>query len=179
MEVKPVFVEDVFSEDVFSVIADHLKAIDYYPVDLGNATMFAQELQPTICEMIEGAISKHWGKELVPIKTFARYNDEWLDTSFRVHSDGEIEGQQPTVAAVYYIDCGGSGTALMSHSTYGSRGKGIFIEDDGLWQVDQFVEGKPNSMVVYEADAFHTRYPHQAKDTRLVIVSFMREANDE
>lgn len=174
MSVKFICKEDVFSGEDHLALDQYLKTMSYFPVDLGDATMYAGELPPFLKKLVEDKISEIWGEELVPIATFARLNDEDLDNLFRVHSDGEIQGQQPTVAAVYYIECGGSGTALMSHPDHGDRGVGIFTEDDGLWHIDKLIPGDANSMVVYEADAFHTRHPHQTDDTRVVIVSFLR-----
>jgi hypothetical protein len=173
--VKSVLIENVLLGEDHLEFEQYLKTMQYYPVDLGDDTMFAGELPPGMAKTLEDKISEHWGTPLEAIATFARINDENLDFRFRVHSDGIIQGEQPTVAAVYYIESGGSGTALMSHPDHGECGVGIFTEDDGNWELESFFPGESNSLAIYNADAFHTRYPHQAMDTRVVVVSFLKE----
>jgi hypothetical protein len=173
--IESVLMEDVFDGEDHLALDQCLKTMSYFPLELDeHATMYAGELPTPLARLIEGKVQEAWGEELTPIATFARLNDTELDNTFRIHSDGLVQGQQPTVAAVYYIENGGSGTALMTHEEYGDQGSGIYTTDDGKWTVGEFVAGNANSMFVYEAQAFHTRYPEKSEDTRVVIVSFLK-----
>lgn len=117
------------------------------------------------------------GDELKLLTMFMRYNSPEVDTSFRVHSDGAILGEHADWACVYYLDDGETGTALFDHPEYGSFSRDglIFTKDDGKWEAHQEFPQVANSMAIYRADSFHSRWPHQAVDDRFVIVGFFKE----
>ena len=125
---------------------------------------------------------------------FARCSTATVDTGARIHSD---HGMGATHAWVWYSQdppedpdpTGGTlhGTAFFTHKVFGERVQGtteeherILVEeamDESRWTVRQIAPMKRNRLVVYPADLFHSRYPHDgwgasARNGRVVVVGF-------
>lgn len=160
-------------EDLWQFIAGQ----DFQDIKIDeDVTMSVCDVPEEIKELITKEVIKLTGVKLKPIVIYTRYNDEEVDTSFRVHSDGSVMGQEVAYASVLYLTTGETGTALLRHPEYGSISKGnIYTEDDGKWQVYDFAPEVENSMVVYPAARYHSRWPAKSKSERFVIVGFFGE----
>lgn len=166
-------------EDLEKVKA-HLTSTDYLTYPLGEGVdMYVCDIPPSIKEFILDVVQGVTRKKLEAVATFARYNSPDMDTSFRIHSDGLINGEQPDVACVLYLTTGNNGTALFTHEKYGDfpeeGEEKIHTEDDGLWQMYDYCEEVENTMFVYDAKCFHSRWPSKADNHRFVIVGFFKE----
>lgn len=173
-------VEGLLSEDELSQLKEELARSDYMPLPLGDGVVMSVcALSQSAKTFIADAVERAWGKPLSIIEMFCRYNSPSLDTSFRIHSDGLIQGLEPDVASVLYLTTGQTGTALFEHPEHGTEGRGmIFREDDGLWKLTEYSEEIENNAVIYDANRFHSRWPPQADNHRFVIVGFYQEVND-
>lgn len=154
-----------------------LSRSDYMPLPLGDGVVMSVcALSQAAKFAIADAVERAWGKPLSIIEMFCRYNSPTLDTSFRIHSDGLIQGLEPDVASVLYLTTGPTGTGLFEHPEHGTGGKGkIFTEDDGQWKLSEFSEEVENNAFIYDANRFHSRWPPQADHHRFVIVGFYQE----
>lgn len=134
-------------------------------------------------EALHAAIQASTGKELEMLQCFCRFNDKDTDTTFRIHSDGEVEGEQPTVAAVYYVNGGHTGTALFAHSVYGTYPaeweERIHTENDHNWIVTQYADQRANDLFIYDARQYHSRWPAESADSRFVVVCFLKEKTND
>jgi hypothetical protein len=140
----------------------------------GEAKMWAQEATPYEEDLLHRTVEQQVGRPLKMLQTFLRYNFPEDTQKFRMHSDGIVLGEQPDVACVYYIKPGGSGTATYKHPVYGAEGQGTFNEDDGLWEMVDKCEGKPDRLLIYPARAYHQRHPFKVAEERIVIVGFYK-----
>lgn len=170
-------VEGLLSPEELAELKVELSRADYMPLPLGDgAVMSVCALSQTAKSTIADAIEAAWGKPLSIIELFCRYNSPGVDTSFRIHSDGLIQGLEPDVASVLYLTTGHTGTGLFEHPEHGTGGKGkIFTEDDGQWKLSEFSQEKENNAFIYDANRFHSRWPPQADHHRFVIVGFYQE----
>lgn len=170
-------VEGLLSEDELSQLKEELARSTYIPLPLGDGVVMSVcALSQSAKTFIADAVECAWGKPLSIVEMFCRYNSPDLDTSFRIHSDGLIQGLEPDVASVLYLTTGSTGTGLFEHPEHGTEGRGmIFREDDGQWKLTEYSEEIENNAVIYNANRFHSRWPPQASSHRFVIVGFYQE----
>lgn len=173
-------IEEVLPEDLLTQVKQHLTKAEYFEYPLGgDVNMFVCDIPQEVKDHIHWVIEKHTELVLTPIATYARYNSPTTDTSFRIHSDGLINGEQPDVAAVLYLTTGRTGTGLFTHQTYGEEPEQgeekIHTEDDGEWLCYAYGMEIENDMFIYPANKFHSRWPSQADHHRFVIVSFLKQ----
>lgn len=138
--------------------------------------MYLAKTPKATAEELLLAVNKHG--EFEQIESVIRTNDQWRDTQFRIHTDSEIQGQQPSHAVIAYFTTDiNTGTAFYSSLTHGDSSKTpkVFIEDDGTWQTYTKMSAKDNTAVLFGADLFHMRYPRICVVPRYVIVSFLKE----
>jgi hypothetical protein len=123
------------------------------------------------------------------IFSFIRNAYKEFDTTWRRHADNIINGYKTDMASVLYINNNTNitknGTAFYNHIKYGkSLPKNISeneynrmiiedSEDDSKWDITQIVEAKPNRMLIYCSQDFHSKYPNKINiGERIVLVSF-------
>lgn len=178
---EPLTINDVLDLHTYNLLTASVQETEFKAIPLGaGVKMYATEAPQEVTEAVWSIVSLAIGKELKTIAMFVRYNDEFMDTSFRIHSDGEVLGEQPTVACVLYLNSGETGTALFEHDIYGSYPADwedkVHTEDDMGWVVVNYAPQVANSMFIYDARQFHSRYPHQADGPRFTLVGFFKEA---
>jgi len=124
-----------------------------------------------------------------PILGFFREAKENQDNDWRIHNDSIIEGQRPDRAAVLYVSeekfNGLNGTAFWEHKMYGDkfldespeRYDKLIIEDSNdldKWILKSIVGHKQNRLLSYPCDYFHSKYPHEFINSRIVFVLFYK-----
>lgn len=177
----PLTIHEAFPEDTVAALKSYLQRAEFKAVPLGDdVEMYAAIAPQEVTDTILKLASEEYGQDLESLQCFCRYNSPDMDTTFRIHSDGEILGEQPTIAAVYYVNSGDTGTALFTHHAHGNHpryndSEHIFTEDDSEWILTDYVEQKENTMFLYDARQFHSRWPQQSDDHRFTVVAFMKE----
>lgn len=123
------------------------------------------------------------------ILTFIREAYDGFDNSARIHADGIINNQKCDLAKVLYINnpdyVTPNGTAFWEHHKLGpelpedvtdEEFNRLLIEDSNnldLWKQTDFVESKPNRLLTYNANCFHSKWPCNIdKGKRIVLVAF-------
>lgn len=172
-------ISNVLDEHTYKLLTASIQETEFKAIPLGaGVKMYATEAPQEVAEAVLSIVSEAVGKELKTVATFVRYNDELMDTSTRIHSDGEVLGEQPTVACVLYINSGETGTALWDHPLWGPSPTDwedkVHVEEDG-WELAGYAPQVANSMFIYDARQFHSRYPHQADGPRFTLVGFFKE----
>ena len=178
-------VKDIFPEAEFKEIRDHFKSLTYVPFPLDKPQILYLAPVPVhINAPLLAKIEEAVGCEFKVITTYARLNSENHDTLFRIHADSKIYGSRPTHAAVFYLDSHDfAGTGLYEHPVYGRKAVlpeyFVFKEDDGLWSPYLKYFQRENTMLIYESDRYHGRFPWKSfgqneKDGRIVIINFLQ-----
>lgn len=170
-----VVISPVLPWDMYSDLLDNTGDHPDHNVNLGDINMYVSEVPDKFKKEIMDELEFELGRSLSLITMFTRYNSSELDSSFRIHSDGKILGEQPDVAFVYYL-WGTSGTALFSHPKHGEKSDigEVFTEDDGEWVMSLYNPPSTNSMLIYDASSFHSRWPPKEEHKRAVIVGFLK-----
>lgn len=173
-------IENVLTAGIFDAIQNTARISHYEPIVREDETSIYVSDCPNFFEkkiniVLEGEIG-----EFSTITSYFRKNTPEIDSHFRVHSDRDILGENPTHGVVYYLDIESGGTGFYNHKTYGES---LPIEtdqpeseygDESLWTFREHIEGKPNRMIAYPASVFHMRHPVKSVSDRIVWVSFIK-----
>lgn len=128
------------------------------------------------------------GRKIRSILCFLREASKDKDNNWRIHNDTEIMGEQPDRAAVLYIKSNEkklSGTAFWEHENYGNTYINSNLKefdrmltedanDKSKWRLNSVVGFEKNRILSYPCEYFHSKYPNQYQDQRIVLVMFYK-----
>ena len=182
-----IYIKDNFLPD--ALYKEVLKYCDEFEeVKTPGKSFWIKELPVTFVNYIEKSLQKIEGKKIKNILCFAREAKENQDNTWRIHNDTIIEGQQPDRAVVLFLKANEDklhGTAFWEHENYGHT----YIEsntkefnrmlkedanDKSKWKLNSIIGYKGNRLLSYPCNYFHSKYPNEYKDQRIVIVMFYK-----
>jgi hypothetical protein len=174
---------DVLDPIALKKLKQHAINATYDKMWLDEQTCMHYAWPPKVInDQLNDKIRNTLGFNFRDIASFLRLNTSTIDTDFRIHNDAAIHGIKPTHAVVFYLEESMvSGTALFSHPEHGKQSNEVkvFTKDDGLWKSYYLYYARENSMLVYNANLFHGRFPWKAfgknkYDGRIVLVKFLK-----
>lgn len=174
--------DNFLPEELFKQLQYHCSKHDFRIVEVGAKLFSILETPLEIIDLIQE-------KEHDLILTFIREAHDGFDNDFRIHADGIINGKKCDVAKVFYINnlegVTENGTAFWKHHIHGvelpkdvtnEEFDRLLTEDANnldLWEQIDFVAAKPNRMLTYKSNNFHSKYPSNIKEgIRIVLVAF-------
>jgi hypothetical protein len=152
-------------------------------------SFWVKEIPNPIMDIIKFEIEHLEHNRIEPILGFLREAKEDQDNDWRIHNDSIIEGEQPDRACVLYISdtkqSGLHGTAFWEHKKHGDRFKNASIEEQNrlliedandldLWDLKSIIGHKQNRLISYPCNYFHSKYPNEFIDNRVVFVMFYK-----
>ena len=184
-------IDDFLPEWMLDDIKSNLTNNNFVEHVVGDKPFYTQPSNPVIDKYILDKLGKIEGKELQNILSFFRVSTDKLDTNWRIHSDLNIEGQNPDRAIVLYISKSTNedlhGTALWSHKKYGKKlpkdttneefDRMITSESENLdmWKLNSVIGYEQNRVISYPANYFHSKYPNKSwRSGREVFVMFYK-----
>tara|TARA_R110000765_G_scaffold202356_1_gene307646 strand:- start:220 stop:789 length:570 start_codon:yes stop_codon:yes gene_type:complete len=143
-------------------------------------------------KFITKKISEIEGCYIENILCFFREAKQNQDNDWRIHNDSIIEGKQPDRALVLYLSENNNklnGTAFWTHKEYGDiyKQKGIkkfnkLLKEDSndisKWNLNTVIGHKPNRLISYPCNYFHSKYPNEFLNSRKVLVMFYKQLNE-
>ena len=161
---------------------------EFDKVETPGKDFFVKELPSELIHYIERSLEKLEGKDIKSIICFAREAKQGQDNDWRIHNDTIIEGQQPDRAMVLFVKANEDklhGTAFWEHENYGytyqeSDNKEfdrMLVEDandKSKWKLNSVIGYKDNRLLSYPCNYFHSKYPNEYKDQRIVVVMFYK-----
>jgi hypothetical protein len=181
----PIILQNVLSPPVFAEALEIARTKEMVKVRMDYGDIAIGMHTPTkVCDILTKAASDIIGKELISNISFIRLNHSKTDVTPRIHSDQSTMGQID-VASVFYFETSEHGTALFEHPEYGRvwrPGLRTVFKDPTDWSIYAHYAAVKNSMLIYSADMWHSRWPtisygDDQSNGRLVIVNFMRYRN--
>jgi len=156
-------------------------------------SFWIKELPGEFSSYITKRLESLEGKKIKNILCFLREAKQGQDDQWRIHNDTIIEGQQPDRAIVLYIKSNEdklSGTAFWEHENYGhtyiktekEEFNRMLIEDandKSKWKLNSVVGYKDNRLLSYPCYYFHSKYPNEYKNQRIVLVMFYKYEDTE
>jgi len=180
-------IDDFLSKKTFEIIKKDKEP--FKEVKTPGKSFWVKEPSPEFIAHFEDRLEAIEGREVMNILAFFREAKENQDTDWRIHNDSIIENQQPDRALVFYIKSPSkelNGTALWEHKKYGDT----FTEPDNIeefnrllkedsnnkdkWTLKSIIGAKPNRLISYPCEYFHSKYPNEFKDSRVVFVMFYK-----
>lgn len=173
---------DFFGEEMFIALQKYCNESNFQIKEVGDKKFSILQTPDQVVPLIELS-----GYKI--ILTFIRNAYKGFDDDLRIHADNIINGSKADLACVIYLnDPEGvtkNGTAFYDHSNYGSKlplGTSneefdrIIKEDSNdasIWNENARIYSKPNRIVVYDANYFHSKFPKEILEgERQVLVCF-------
>ena len=185
------FQDNFLDKELFDFISKDL--IDFKEVDAAGKKFWVIEPTDSFNEYMTKRISLIEGCEIKNILSFFRQAKENQDDTWRIHNDSIINNEQPDRAIVYYISDNKrkdlNGTAFWKHKEHGFKMANVdsnefnrlLIEDandTSKWQLESVVGHKKNRLLSYPCNYFHSKYPNEFKEDRVVFVMFYKISNE-
>jgi len=175
-------IDNYLPKDIFEELELYTLVRDFNIVDGGNKLFSVLETPEYMYEYL-----KQDGHDIV--FSFIRSAYDGFDEELRVHADNIVNGHRVEIASVLYInDPSGvtsNGTAFYSHLYYGNElpidcsneeYDNVILKDannKSVWKKTDYISSKPNRLLVYDANYFHSKYPSKIKQgVRKVLVTF-------
>jgi len=185
------FIDDFLDKDLFKKTTDKLNSNNYFEFVTPDKSFWVQESNEDFNDYVLKKLEKIEGNKLENILAFFRVSNDIVDTNWRIHSDLNIQGQNPDRALVLYISPRKKeelhGTALWRHNIYGKSlpknttdeefDRLILNESENLkaWTLDSVVGYEGNRAISYPANYFHSKYPNKSwREGRQVFVMFYK-----
>lgn len=158
-------------------------------VDTPGKSFWVKKPSDELLESVIRNIEECEGNSIDLILSFIREAREGQDNDWRIHNDSIINGQQPDRAGVLYISDEQSGflngTAFWEHKIYGdkvndidSEGFDRLLNEDSnnleLWNLKSIIGHKKNRFISYPCEYFHSKFPNEFIDNRIVLVIFYK-----
>ncbi len=178
-------IEDNFlPERFFKYLQYYCNKNDFRIVQAGKK-LFSVLETPQEKEIIE--CLQEEGHEL--ILSFIREAYDGFDNDLNIHADGIIDGKKCDIAKVLYINnpegVTENGTSFWKHHFHGlelpndvsdEEFDRMLIQDANnpdLWEQTGYVKSKPNRLLTYNSNTFHSKWPKNIDHgRRVVLVAF-------
>ena len=161
---------------------------EFKEVKTPGKSFWVKELPEEFINYIKNSLEEIEGKKIKNILCFAREAKEGQDNDWRIHNDTIIQNQQPDRAIVLYVKANENnlyGTAFWEHKTYGdtyiesnaeefNRMLNEDANDQTKWKLNSVIGYKPNRLLSYPCNYFHSKYPNEYKNQRIVLVMFYK-----
>ena len=161
---------------------------DFKEVKYPDKSFWVKEIPTELNNYIVSNLQKIEGRKIKNILSFLREAKQGQDNDWRIHNDTIIDGEQPDRAIVLYIKSnqqGLNGTAFWEHENYGhtyiksnseefNRMLKEDANDKSKWKLKSVVGYKDNRLLSYPCEYFHSKYPNEYKDQRIVLVMFYK-----
>tara|TARA_R100001463_G_scaffold59186_4_gene111482 strand:+ start:679 stop:1254 length:576 start_codon:yes stop_codon:yes gene_type:complete len=185
------FIDDFLEKDLFKGITEKLNNDEYVEHKTPGKSFWVQESSNDFNSYVLQKLEEIEGNKLENILGFFRISNDVVDTNWRIHSDLNIQGEQPDRALVLYMSPREinelHGTALWRHKVYGKSlpkqttneefDRMIVKEAENLdmWTIDSIIGYEENRAISYPAHYFHSKYPNKSwKKGRQVFVMFYK-----
>lgn len=179
--------DDFLDEKVLDLVED--KKIDFTKVDTPGKSFWVKLVDDFVLKTIKQNIEELENCEITPILAFVREAKEGQDNDWRIHNDSIIEGEQPDRACVLFLSDvkqdGLHGTAFWEHKKHGGVLKEVTIQEQNrlltedandldLWDLNSIIGHKKNRLISYPCNYFHSKYPNEFSNQRVVFVMFYK-----
>ena len=185
------FVDDFLNKSIFDSIVKDLSSSEFEEYRTPGKSFYVQKPTEQFNNYVLNRLEEIENRGLDSILSFFRVSTDRLDNNWRIHSDLNIEGQNPDRAIVLYISKSTNedlhGTALWSHKKYGKKlpkdttneefDRMITSESENLdmWKLNSVIGYEQNRVISYPANYFHSKYPNKSwRSGREVFVMFYK-----
>ena len=182
-----IYIKDNFlPKNLYKALLNYVD--EFEEIKYPEKSFWTKNLPKEFSSFIVNSLEKIEGKKIKNILSFAREAKLGQDNDWRIHNDTIINNEQPDRAIVLYVKASEQklhGTAFWEHENYGhtyiktneAEFNRILKEDSNdktKWKLNSVVGYKDNRLLSYPCEYFHSKYPNEYKDQRIVIVMFYK-----
>jgi len=182
-----IYIQDNFlPKNLYKALLDYVD--EFEEIKYPDKSFWTKELSGEFNNFIVDKLEKIEGRKIKNILSFAREAKLGQDNDWRIHNDTIINGDQPDRAIVLYVKANEDrlhGTAFWEHENYGhtyiksssDEFNRILKEDSNdktKWKLSSVIGYKDNRLLSYPCEYFHSKYPNEYKNQRIVIVMFYK-----
>ena len=185
-----IYVKDNFlPKEVYESLRNYSEGFEKYPTP--GKDFWVKDVPHDLKAYIVSKIETIEGNKIENILCFLREAKKGQDNNWRIHNDTAIMGCQPDRAIVLYIKGDEDklhGTAFWEHENYGhtyidsnSKEFDRMLTDDAndkqKWKLNSLIGYKDNRLLSYPCEYFHSKYPKEYENQRVVLVMFYKTIN--
>ena len=184
-----IYIKDNFlDKELFKLLNKTLN--NFTKVEMPGKNFWVKEPDKDLVKYITTKLSIIENNDIENILCFFREAKQDQDNTWRIHNDSIISNQKPDRALVLYMSDNKSkslnGTAFWEHKKYGdtfpnNKSSKEFnkmlsedAEDLSKWNLKSIIGHKPNILISYPCEYFHSKYPNEFIDSRVVFVMFYK-----
>jgi len=178
--------DDFLPPNVFKSLLSYSN--NFKEVKTPGKSFWIKELPNDLTKYIVNKLETIEGKKIKNILSFLREAKKGQDTDWRIHNDSIIKGEQPDRAIVLYVKSNETklnGTAFWEHKDYkfnyikssNKEFNRMLIEDSNdltKWKLNSVVGHRNNRLLSYPSEYFHSKYPNEFKNKRIVLIMFYK-----
>jgi hypothetical protein len=183
--------DDFLSEPTYKGLMTYLNSNEFKEVDTGDKSFWIQESNQAFNDIVTFELEAIENKPIRPLLQFFRVSNDKVDTDWRIHADTIINNEKPDRALVLYLSKSEvnelHGTAFWEHNDMGEKMPSNISDDEfdlilkkdsnnlDKWKLKSVVGYKPNRLISYPANYFHSKYPNISWEKgRVVYVMFYK-----
>ena len=184
-----IYIKDNFlDKELFKLLNKTLN--NFTKVEMPGKNFWVKEPDKDLVKYITTKLSIIENNDIENILCFFREAKQDQDNTWRIHNDSIISNQKPDRALVLYMSDNKSkslnGTAFWEHKKYGdtfpnNKSSKEFnkmlsedAEDLSKWNLKSIIGHKPNRLISYPCEYFHSKYPNEFINSRVVFVMFYK-----
>ena len=184
-----IYIKDNFlDKKLFKLLNKDLD--DFTKVEMPGKNFWVKEPDKDFVKYVTAKLSIIENNDIENILCFFREAKQNQDNTWRIHNDSIISNQQPDRALVLYMSDNKNdslnGTAFWEHKDYGDTFPDYETpekfnemlnkdaEDLTKWNLKTIIGHKPNRLISYPCEYFHSKYPNEFKNSRVVFVMFYK-----
>tara|TARA_R100000935_G_scaffold49401_1_gene74694 strand:+ start:47 stop:631 length:585 start_codon:yes stop_codon:yes gene_type:complete len=184
-----IYIKDNFlDQKLFDLLQDDVK--NFEKVDTPGKSFWVHLAEKNLIKYISSKLGIIEGCVVENVLAFFREAKEGQDNDWRIHNDTIINDQQPDRAIVLYLSPikkkALNGTAFWEHKEYGDvypKGKSTEefnrmlkqdANDVSKWDLRSIISHKENRLISYPCKYFHSKYPNEFEESRIVLVMFYK-----
>ena len=184
-----IYIKDNFlDQELFELLKKTLN--NFTKVAMPGKNFWVKKPEIDFVKYVTAKLSILENNNIENIVAFFREAKKGQDNTWRIHNDSIINNQQPDRAIVLYMSDNTSdslnGTAFWEHKHYGDTfpyasdpvkyDKVLKEDSEDLtkWNLKSIIGHKANRLISYPCNYFHSKYPNEFKESRVIFVMFYK-----
>ena len=157
-----IYIKDNFlDKELFKLLNKTLN--NFTKVEMPGKNFWVKEPDKDLVKYITTKLSIIENNDIENILCFFREAKQDQDNTWRIHNDSIISNQKPDRALVLYMSDNKSKSL-----------NGTAFWDLSKWNLKSIIGHKPNRLISYPCEYFHSKYPNEFIDSRVVFVMFYK-----
>ena len=182
------FKDNFLDQELFDVLKKSVH--DFEKIDTPGKRFWIHLAEENLIKYVSLKLGEIENCKIENVLAFFREAKQGQDNDWGIHNDTIINDQQPDRAIVLYMSPEEkkllNGTAFWEHKKYGetypegestkefNRMLKEDSNDTSKWALKSIIGHKENRLISYPCNYFHSKYPNEFQNSRIVFVMFYK-----